>query len=186
MPITFDIPTAEAAIFQMTNEFRRANKLSGLTTNPQLAAAAKAYARTLADRTELSHTANGTTMESRVGKVGYAACQIAENLAKLMDSRGFSARDYAKQAMQGWENSPGHRKNMLLPHLTEIGVAVARASAGNPTYVAVQVFGRPASLKYEFKVRNAAGRSVPYDFAGTHRDLQPRQGGGITVEVGGR
>jgi hypothetical protein len=136
-----------------------------------------------------------------------------------MDSRGFSARDYAKQAMQGWENSPGHRKNMLLPHLTEIGVAVARASTGNPTYVAVQVFGRPASLKYEFKVRNAAGRTVPYDFAGTHRDLQPRQtvtytsclpgtldlvgtryearngdvytlkprqGGGITVEVGGR
>jgi hypothetical protein len=218
MPVMFDTPAAEAAIVEMTNEFRRDNKLSRLTTNPQLTAAAKAYARTLADRAELSHTANGTTLESRTVKVGYSSCQLAENLAMLMDSGGFSARDYAKQAMQGWENSPGHRKNMLLPHLTEIGVAVARAPARHPTYVAVQVFGRPMSLKYEFKVRNAAGRTIPYDFDGSRHDieprytvthtacmpgtvsfvagaryearngdvftLKPREGGGVTVEVG--
>jgi hypothetical protein len=174
MPVTFDTPAAEAAIVELTNEFRRANKLSRLATNPQLTAAAKAYARMLADRGEFSHTANGTTIESRTVATGYGSCQIAENLAKLMDSRGFIARDYAKQTVQGWENSPGHRKNMLLPHLTEIGVAVARAPARNPTYVAVQVFGRPMSLKYQFKIRNASGLTVTYDFGGSSHDIEPR------------
>ena len=61
MPITPDIPAAEAAIVEMTNEFRRENKLSSLTENPQLAAAARAYAQKLAAGTGLSHTADGTT-----------------------------------------------------------------------------------------------------------------------------
>src|SRR5262245_20977784 len=144
MPITPDIPAAEAAIVEMTNAFRRENKLSSLTQNPQLAAAARAYAQKLAAGSGLSHTADGTTPDKRASQVGYTSCTIAENLAKLMDSRGFNARSYAKQVMQGWRDSPGHRKNLLLPHLTEIGVAVARAPARYPTYVAVQLFGRPA------------------------------------------
>jgi hypothetical protein len=175
MPVTFDIPAAEAAIVEMTNAFRRENKLSRLTENPQLAAAARAYAKKLAAGSGLSHEADGTTPATRAVKVGYTYCQIAENLAKAMDSRGFKARDYAKQALEGWRDSPGHRKNLLMPHLTEIGVAVARASARYPTYVAVQMFGRPASLKYEFTVRNTAGRVVPYEFAGSRHDLEPRQ-----------
>ena len=220
MPITFDTPAAEAAIVEMTNEFRRDNKLSHLTENPQLAAAARAYAQKLAAGTGLSHTADGTTPATRAVKVGYTYCQIAENLAKAMDSRGFTAREYAKRTLKGWRASPGHRKNLLMPHLTEIGVAVARAPARYPTYVAVQMFGRPKSLKYEFKVRNAAGRTIPYDFDGSSHDieprytvthtacmpgtvsfgagaryeardgdvytLKPRQGGGVTVEVGAR
>jgi hypothetical protein len=175
MPITPDIPAAEAAIVDMTNAFRRENKLSSLTQNPQLAAAARAYAQKLAADSTLSHTAGGTTPETRAKAVGYTPCLVAENLAKLLDSSGFSARNYAKRVMAGWRDSPGHRKNLLLPHLTEIGVAVARAPARHPTYVAVQLFGRPASLKYEFVVRNEAGQSVSYDFAGKPDEIQPRE-----------
>ena len=175
MPITPDIPAAEAAIVELTNEYRKDHELSSLTLNPQLAAAARAYARMLADRTDLSHTIDGTTPATRAIKVGYTYCQIAENLAKAYDSRGFTAREYASRALKGWRASRGHRKNLLLPYLTEIGVAVARTSAKNPTYIAVQMFGRPMALKYEFKVSNTAARTIPYDFAGKHYDLEPRQ-----------
>ena len=42
----------------------------------------------------------------------------------------------------------------MLPHLTDIGVAVMRAAPDDPRYIAVQLFGRPRSTRYEFKVRN--------------------------------
>jgi hypothetical protein len=175
MPVTPDIPAAEAAIVEMTNAFRKDHKLSALTLNPQLIAAARAYAETLAGRTDLPHTLDGSTPATRAAKAGYAYCQIAENLAKAYDSRGFTAREYARRAIKGWRASPGHRRNLLLPHLTDIGVAVARASTENPTYIAVELFGRPLSLKYEFKVSNEATRTVPYEFAGRHYDLEPQQ-----------
>lgn len=175
MPVTPDIPAAEAAIVEMTNAFREDHKLSALTLNAQLVAAARAYARMLAERTDLPHTLDGSTPATRATKAGYAYCQIAENLAKAYDSRGFTAREYARRSIKGWQASPGHRKNLLLPHLTEMGVAVTRTSTENPTYIAVQLFGRPRTFKYEFKVRNDATQTVAYEFAGRHYDLEPQQ-----------
>jgi hypothetical protein len=175
MPITPDIPAAEAAIVEMTNAFRKDHKLSALTLNPQLVAAARAYAEMLAERTDLPHTLDGSTPASRATQAGYAYCQIAENLARAYDSRGFSAREYARRAIKGWRASPGHRRNLLLPHLTDIGVAVARASSEDPTYIAVELFGRPLALEYEFKVSNDATRTVAYEFAGKRYELERQQ-----------
>jgi hypothetical protein len=224
MPIAPDIPSAEVAIVAMTNAFRAENKLAGVTPNPLLAAAARAYARVLAQRKgTLSHTIDGTTPVMRASAAGYTYCQIAENLAFAYDSRGFTAADYAQRTLTGWKDSPGHRRNLLMPEVTDIGVAVVRASASDPRYFAVQVFGRPKALDYTFKIANRTTGTVAYDFAGedhaalprqiiTHtsctagtlsfkldarsgvgryeaRDgqvytLKPRQGGGVTVEVG--
>ena len=175
MPITPDIPAAELAIVEMTNAFRKEHKLSTLTPNPTLAAAARAYARVLADNTELSHLLEGTTPATRAKKAGYAYCQIAENLAMASDSRGFTARDYASRALHGWEGSPGHRKNLMLPYLTDIGVAVTRAGPDDPRYIAVQMFGRPQTTRYQFKVRNEGKRTVAYEFAGKKYDLEREQ-----------
>jgi len=176
MPVTPDIPAAEAAIVEMTNAFRADHKLSAVKRNPQLAAAARAYARVLAARGQgLSHTANGTTPAIRVRNAGYAYCQIAENLAALYDSRGFTAPDYARRTLQGWEDSPGHRKNLLMPHVTETGVAVARAGVNDPRYIAVQLFGRPLRLKYTFKIANRATQPVTYSFSGEEHVVVPRE-----------
>ena len=73
--------------------------------------------------------ANGpsATPAIRAKNAGYAYCQIGENLASASDSRGFSADGYAKLAVEGWEHSPGHRKNMLLAPVTETGVAIAKS-----------------------------------------------------------
>jgi hypothetical protein len=175
MPITPDIPAAEVAIVEMTNAFRKKHKLAAVRPNPQLEAAAREYARVLAGSRDLSHTLQGTTPATRAQKAGYAYCQIAENLAIASDSRGFTARDYAGRALRGWEGSPSHRKNLMLPHLTDIGVAVMRAAPDDPRYIAVQLFGRPRSTRYEFKVRNTGTKKVAYEFAGKRYSLEREQ-----------
>lgn len=175
MPITPDIPAAEVAIVEMTNAFRKQHKLAAVRPNAQLEAAARAYARVLAQGRDLSHTLRGTTPATRAQKAGYTYCQIAENLAMASDSRGFTARDYAGRAVRGWERSPGHRRNLLLPHLTDIGVAVVRAAPDDPRYIAVQLFGRRDSLRYEFKVRNIGKKPVAYEYAGKRYDLGHEQ-----------
>ncbi len=175
MPITPDIPAAEAAIIEMTNAFRAEQKLPPVKANPRLTAAARAYAKKLGSLPALSHTADGTTPSDRIAATGYGYCQVGENLASIFDTSGFDAPDYADRAVKGWEESPGHRKNMLLPYVTETGVAVARASATEPKYIAVQLFARPESTKYTFKITNLAGREVAYAFEEQANTVSPRE-----------
>jgi hypothetical protein len=176
MPVAPDIPAAEMAIVEMTNTFRKEHKLAGATPSPLLAAAARAYAKVLAARqAALSHTVDGTTPAQRAQSAGYAPCQIAENLAMLYDSRGFTAMDYARRTLAGWKDSPGHRGNMLMPHVTEIGVGIARMGPNDPRYVAVQLFARPEALKYSFRIANKTPGTLSYAFAGEEHAVKSRQ-----------
>jgi hypothetical protein len=174
MPTPLDIPATEAAIVETTNAFRKEHGLALLKPNAQLAAAARAYARSLASSGSLTHTANGTTPGSRARGAGYAPCQIAENLAAIYDSGGFTPSSYAKRAVTGWENSPGHRANMLLPGLTDTGIGVARAG-NDPRYVAVQLLGRPEAMRYEFTVANDTAAQQSYTFAGSAETIRPHE-----------
>ncbi len=175
MPVLPDLPAAEAAIIEMTNAFRAENKLAPVRQNPKLVAAARAYAKKLAGYAALSHTADGTTPAQRIAAAGYRYCQVGENLATILDTRGFTADEYARRAVQGWEDSPGHRKNMLLPHVTETGVGVVRSSPSVPKYIAVQLFARPEAAKYSFKVTNGAQKAVAYTFNGKDNSVAPRE-----------
>ena len=42
-----------------------------------------------------------------------------------MNSSGFTPKELADGFLEGWKQSPGHRKNMLDPDVTQIGVGVA-------------------------------------------------------------
>jgi hypothetical protein len=77
--------------------------------------------------------------------------------------------------LKGWKESPGHRRNMLLAGVTEIGVAIAKGGGNDPRYVAVQVFGRPQALRYTFRIANRTGSTVPYTFDGETHEVLPRQ-----------
>jgi len=175
MPVLPDPPAAESAIVEMTNAFRATQKLAPVRQNPKLAAAARAYAKRLIGYEGLSHTADGTTPAQRVGNAGYRYCEVSENLAMFLSRRGFTADEYARRAVSGWEESPGHRKNMLLPYVTETGVGVVRASPNEPRYIAVQLFARPDAAKYSFKIRNEAPQPVAYRFNETANTVSPRQ-----------
>ena len=85
---------------------------------------------------------------------------MAENLAWNLNSRGFESRQLAREVVEGWKNSPGHRENLLLRGATEIGVAVVRVPDRNPKFVSVQLFGRPESLKVTFSIQNQSSKAV--------------------------
>ncbi|HZA00732.1 MAG TPA: CAP domain-containing protein [Hyphomicrobiaceae bacterium] len=171
--LTPDIPLVESAMVEMTNAFRNDNQLAPLAVNAELTKAARAYAEFLAKSNRFSHTADGRQPADRITAAGYGACQVAENLASNLDSRGFETRQLARKAIEGWKRSPGHRKNMLLPHVTNVGIAVAKAK-GEQKYFSVQLFGRPQSLSYKFKINNEAAETIQYAFRdGTH-EIKPR------------
>lgn len=171
--LTPDIPQVEAAIIELTNAFRAEQKLGAVKPNAKLAAAARSYAEFLAKSDLFSHTADGRQHSDRAKSAGYAYCQVSENLSLNLDSRGFETRQLARDAVEGWKNSPGHRRNLVAPYVTEIGVGVAKTS-GSEKYLSVQMFGRPEALKYEFKIQNGLTESVRYSFGNEHHEVRPR------------
>jgi Cysteine-rich secretory protein family len=160
-----DLAKTEVAIIAMTNAFRAENQLQSVRTNKVLATAAKAYAEYLARTGKFAHEADGRQPAERAKAAGYSYCIVAENLAMNLDSRGFETRALATGAVDGWKGSPPHRAAMLEPHVTEIGVGIAKATDKDPKFISVQLFGRPESLKYEFKIENHFGAEIQYSFA---------------------
>jgi hypothetical protein len=161
-----DLPQTEAAIIEMTNAFRAENRLVAVKPNGTLAKAAKAFAEYLAQTGKFAHEADGRRPVQRTQAVGYKHCIVAENLALNQDGRGFETRSLAKQAVEGWKGSPPHRAAMLHPHVTEIGVGIAQAADSAPKFLSVQLFGRPQSLQYSFRIENKAGTPVGYTLNG--------------------
>jgi len=171
--VTPDMPKVESAIVEMTNAFRKENRLGQVKPNAELTKAARTYADFLATSMRFSHTADGRRPADRIKATGYAACQVAENLASNLDSRGFATTRLAREVIDGWKESPGHRKNMLLPHVTEMGVAVAKAN-GEQKYLTVQLLGRPQSLSHKFKINNNAAETVLYAVGDSIHEVRPR------------
>lgn len=172
-PALPDLPAVEVQIVEMTNAFRAEEKLGAVKPNRQLENAARAYAEYLARTDKFAHDADGRQPAERVRTAGYQYCQVAENLASSLDSRGFTNSELSSQTMEGWINSPGHRRNLLAPHVTDIGVAVVRAPDKHPKFISVQLFGRPQSAQYTFQVSNTAKAEVTYEFAGESHEIKP-------------
>jgi len=156
-----ELSPAEKMILSQTNAFRKQQQLDALKPNPKLNETAQDFADFMARTGKYGHTADGKRPSERVSNHGYDYCLVAENIANQVRSTGFTADDLAKTFVSGWKNSPEHRKNMLDPDVTDIGVAVARRS-DSPTYLAVQMFGRPQSQAISFQVSNQSDAKVEY------------------------
>jgi len=169
-----DTPTVEAAIIEMTNAFRAQEKLGKVAANAALTQAARAYAAYLARTGQFSHTADGRQAGDRIASAGYQWCEVSENLALHIDSRGFQSRDLARKSVDGWIHSPPHRANLVAPFVTEVGVGVASAPGRDPKFISVQLFARPKALAYQFQVTNTTGQSASYTFGGKTREVKPR------------
>ena len=141
-----DTARVEALVIEGTNEFRRHEHLEPVGRNARLHEAAREFAAFMARTGKFDHDADGRTPSERVRAHGYELCIIAENISYEYNSRDFETSDLARRFVEGWKNSPGHRRNMLKGEATEIAVAVARSPAqGAPRYYAVQLLGRPRS-----------------------------------------
>ncbi len=164
----------EAAIIDQTNAFRARNGLPSLRRNPILSREARAFAGFLTGPVALSHTADGSDAAGRAQAAGYGYCDLGENLAREEGaSAPMDVGALAADFVQGWERSPGHRRNMLDATVVEIGVGVAAAPATPGRYAAVQVFGRPISMRVAIEVTNRADRALSYVFDGRRQRLEP-------------
>lgn len=164
---------AAALVARQTNAFRAAHRLGPLTVNRTLADAAQRFAEFMASTDQYGHAADGRQPAERARAQGYEFCVIAENIAHQFSSLGFATEELAGRLVEGWEQSPGHRHNMLLPQVVDIGVGIAR-SARTQRYYAVQMFGRPTSASSRFEIANRADAAVRYELDGKAFTLLPR------------
>ena len=150
-----------ALIVSQTNEFRKSEQLNPVAVDSDLTAAAQYFANYIARTDRYGHTADGKRPADRATEHAYEYCIVSENIAYQYSSAGFKNGELATKLVEGWKNSPGHRRNMLEPFVVETGVAVAQ-SANTGYYYAVQMFGRPKSSSIEFSIENKSDQTIEY------------------------
>lgn len=106
------VPVIAADYASQISAFRRAHKLSAVTQDSELAAVALGQARAMATSGKVSHDVGGS-FPARVAKLRKS--KAAENIAA-----GFLT---FTETLKQWEESPGHRANLLMPGARKVGVA---------------------------------------------------------------
>ena len=151
-------PTVETAdlarrLHAQINKVRKKHGLAALAWSDALSRIAAQHSRDMANRNYLSHDSpegkdfsfryrqGGYVCVIRVGKMVYAG---AENIAlshlynSMTTENGISyynwnsAQEIAQRTVDGWMNSPGHRKNILIPHWQHEGIGIE--IEGSPGY----------------------------------------------------
>lgn len=118
MAIAVQAFPADAADYaSQISAFRRANRLSVVVQDSKLAAVALVQARAMSESGKVSHDVGGA-FSVRVAKL--RTSKAAENIAA-----GFLS---FPETLKQWEDSPGHRANLLMPGARKVGVA----SVANP------------------------------------------------------
>jgi uncharacterized protein YkwD len=107
-------------IIAAINAVRAANGAPAWSYSAQLEDAARSQARLMASRNTMSHNL-GVTLRERVTTAGYMGA-VGENVGK-----GYAS---LQDVIEGWMNSPGHRKTLLSSKFIEFGLATTTASGG--------------------------------------------------------
>jgi uncharacterized protein YkwD len=107
-----------APVIDAANALRRQASAAPLVASDTLKKAAAAHACDMARNGFFDHRgSDGSTMMTRIRRAGCRPTIAAENIA-------YGYRDAGK-VLAGWRDSPGHRKNLLLPKARQAGVAKA-------------------------------------------------------------
>lgn len=150
---------AESSPASLISEFRLKQGEGKVVIDATLNRIALDQAKAMAARDKLDHDVLGS-FNSRMAPA--KAGRAAENIA-------YGYEDF-KRTLDQWITSAGHRKNLLLPKASRVGVASAK-SATSRTYWAMVIAG-----DYE-KPRSAADRKV----AAKTESQKPRQSCRMTV-----
>src|SRR5262245_49796324 len=105
-----DLAAATAYIVEKTNELRGKEGRPRVSVDPKLTQTARDFADYMARTGRYGHTADGSRPADRVAKHRYEYCIVAENIAYAFDSAGFTSEELGKKFVDGWKESPGHRK----------------------------------------------------------------------------
>lgn len=119
--ITLAEPTRPASsnwrreTLRYVNQYRARYGLSPLTLDDSLNRTAQAHSDDMATRDFFDHvTPNGETVGDRATQGGYSWSAILENLA--------AGQDNPREVVEGWINSPLHRKALLTDDIDDAGI----------------------------------------------------------------
>jgi len=134
----------ERRIFQLTNEARRKHGLPTLDSDETLTDVARKHSDDMLKRDYFSHTSpDGKSIIDRLQDEKPA---LVKNMGRAGENIfGSSKLDYsdvktlARNIVDGWMTSPGHRANILNPKYTHLGVGV---SVRGSECRATQTFGQ--------------------------------------------
>lgn len=131
-----DVQAVRQEMLERINTIRRGIGLRPLELNPRLTDAAQAHAEDMLARSYYNHVSpEGTTPRQRVRAAGFMTDLVAENIAAGQTS--------PEDALGAWMHSSDHRRNLLDPRLTHIGIGMALGSYEHRYKVLwVQSFGR--------------------------------------------
>lgn len=122
------------AVLAATNAQRNAAGLPALVLSDALTQAAQTQACDMAAMGTVGHKGrDGSGLADRVDRTGYAWTKIAENAAGWYPT--------VPEVIAGWMESPGHRKNLLMRGVADLGVGVAVGKEDGKAYW-IQVFGK--------------------------------------------
>ncbi len=132
LPLSSKPSTEEKLLLDDANREREAAGIQPLKWDVALAAAARQHAQIMASQNLLLHQClDEPPVDQRAAQAGAKFSMIAENIA---------VGPNPEKIHDGWMHSTGHRKNILNPDITAVGVATVRTSGG---LFAVQDFSRP-------------------------------------------
>jgi uncharacterized protein YkwD len=169
-----DMAQVAGLIVEATNDFRRGEGAAPVERNALLEAAAREFAEFMAHSGRYGHDADGSSPSERAKGHGYDYCIVSENIAYAYNSVGFTTSFLVNKFVEGWKDSPGHRKNMLDGDVLDTAVAVVQSDRGY--YYAVQMFGRQSSASLRFQVRNNSGLAATYRLGAERFTLEPGAG----------
>lgn len=135
--VGFTMTRDEQAIVDLMNAERKKADLPALRPNEKLFEAARSHTANMARQEVLAHVLENEHPGDRLRKVGYRASTWGENCA--------AGQHTPEEAISGWMNSDGHRKNLLGAQYTEIGVGIAVSGTGTRYWT--QVFATPAGQR---------------------------------------
>lgn len=134
IPASPKMTAKERLVIKLVNDERTQRGLAPLKANPDVSGVAREKSRDMRDRNYFSHTSPtyGSPFEM-LRQFGISFRSAGENIA--------AGQRTAKDVVQGWMNSPGHRKNILNSNYTQIGVGYAEG--GRMRHYWTQMFIRP-------------------------------------------
>ena len=139
------LAAAESSPAEMISDFRLKHGERRVTLDATLNRIALEQAKAMAAKDTLDHDVLGS-FSSRIAPA--KAGRAAENIAYGYD--GF------EKTLDQWIASTGHRKNLLLPKASRVGVASSRSATSHRTYWAMEIAG-----DYEPPPPAAGKRSPP-------------------------
>jgi uncharacterized protein YkwD len=142
----------EAELLTRVNALRKRRGLRPLRASAELAAAADAHSRTLAESGMFAHRLPGAPpfylrVKQFYGARGYRRWTVGENI--VASSPALTAR----QAIRMWLATPSHRANVLSSSWREVGFGAIRATdapgvfAGGATTIVTADFGSRRKIR---------------------------------------